>query len=73
MFFLDILTLEIGPNGYSETLKWNYHFILCKIAEDSRYQYTFSFSVSFCQENAKWWKEMFCDITSENMKYGKIT
>jgi hypothetical protein len=45
MFYLDILTLEMGPIGYPKTSKWNYNFIMCKIPEVSWLQNMFIFSM----------------------------
>jgi hypothetical protein len=74
MFCWDSLTLKVGLIGYPKTLEQNYHFMLRTIPEDSRSQNLFNFSVPFHQENAKWWNiNVFCDITSENVYWGKIT
>jgi hypothetical protein len=60
--------------GYPKTQEQKYHFMLCAIPEDSRSQNMFNFSVPFHQENAKWWNiNVLCDITSENVYWGKIT
>jgi hypothetical protein len=66
--------LKMGPIGYPNKSEQNYNFTLRTVPEDSTSQNMFSFSVPFHQENAKWWKiNVFCDITSENVYWGKIT
>jgi len=74
MFYWDSLTLKVGPTGYPKMLEHNYHFTLRTIPEDSRSQNLLNYSVPFHQESAKWWNiNVFCDITSENVYWGKIT
>jgi len=66
--------LKVGPIGYPKTLEQNYHFMLRTVPEDSSSQNVFNFSVHFHQENTKWWNiNVFCDITLENIYWGKIT
>ena len=66
--------LKLGQIGYPKTSEQNYHLMLRTIPEDSKSQNLFNFSVSFHQENAKWWNvNVFCDITSKNVYKGEIT
>ena len=55
--------LKVGTIGYPITLEWNYHFTLPTIPEDSRFQNVSNFSMSFHQENAKWWNIYICSVT----------
>jgi len=55
--------LKVGPTVYPKTSEWNYHFMLCTISEYSKSQKLFNFSVSFLQENAKWWNIYICSVT----------
>jgi hypothetical protein len=66
--------LKVALIGYPKRSEWNYHFMLRTTPKDSKSQNMFNFSVPFHQENAKWWNiNVFCDITSDNVYWHKIT
>jgi hypothetical protein len=58
----------MGMTGYCKISEWNDHFMLHTIPEKSMSQNMFNFSVSFNQENVKWYNiNKISDIISENI------